>query len=73
MCMSEIQQLRELFIKRMTVDSETQDRRRSDFNQAIFEYYSFFDDEEDDECHTAPIFEDMSMDILQSLSVNWKI
>ena len=31
-------ELRELFIKRMTVDSETHDRRRKDFNQAIFGY-----------------------------------
>ena len=27
---------REFFIKRMTEDSETQDRRRKDYNQAIF-------------------------------------
>ena len=32
--------LKRLFIKRMTEDSETQDRRRKDFNQAIFHYYS---------------------------------
>ena len=32
--------LRELFIKRMTVDSEHNDRRRKDFNQAIFHYES---------------------------------
>ena len=31
-------ELRELFIKRMTVDSETTDARRKDFNQAIFHY-----------------------------------
>ena len=31
-------ELRELFIKRMTVDSEHNDRRRKDFNQAIFHY-----------------------------------
>ncbi len=30
--------LRELFIRRMTEDSETKDRRRKDFNQAIFGY-----------------------------------
>lgn len=30
--------LRELFIKRMTVDSESQDKRRRDYNQAIFHY-----------------------------------
>lgn len=33
-----VEQLRELFIKRMTVDSETQDRRKRDFNQAIFNF-----------------------------------
>lgn len=32
--------LRELFIRRMTEDSETDDRRRKDFNQAIFHYES---------------------------------
>lgn len=32
------EELKQLFIKRMTVDSETQDRRRKDFNQAIFHY-----------------------------------
>ena len=32
------EELRELFIKRMTVDSDHFDRRRKDFNQAIFGY-----------------------------------
>ena len=32
--------LRDLFIRRMTVDSETQDARRREFNQAIFHYES---------------------------------
>ena len=32
----QIHELRNCFIKRMTVDSETQDRRRKDYNQAIF-------------------------------------
>lgn len=32
------EELRELFIKRMTVDSDHNDRRRKDFNQAIFCY-----------------------------------
>lgn len=31
-----INELRDLFIKRMTVDSETQDKRRKDYNQALF-------------------------------------
>ena len=34
--MNAVSRLRELFIKRMTEDSETQDRRRKDYNQAIF-------------------------------------
>jgi hypothetical protein len=33
-----IAELRELFIKRMTIDSPHNDRRRKDFNQAIFHY-----------------------------------
>lgn len=33
-----IQKFKEMFVKRMTVDSETQDRRRKDFNQAIFHF-----------------------------------
>lgn len=33
-----IGELRELFIKRMTVDSDHNDRRRKDYNQAIFHY-----------------------------------
>ena len=37
---------RNLFIKRMTVDSDHNDRRRKDFNQAIFHYE---DDESIDE------------------------
>jgi hypothetical protein len=31
-----IEELRELFINRMTVDSDHNDRRRKDYNQAIF-------------------------------------
>ena len=31
-----MQKLREIFIRYLTVDSETQDARRKDFNQAIF-------------------------------------
>lgn len=33
---SKFSELRELFIRRMTEDSETKDARRKDFNQAIF-------------------------------------
>lgn len=31
-------ELRKLFIKRMTIDSDHNDRRKKDFNQAIFHY-----------------------------------
>ena len=39
-----IAELRELFIKRMTVDSNHNDRRRKDYNQAIF--FQFIEDGE---------------------------
>lgn len=42
-----IAELRELFIKRMTVDSDHNDRRRKDFNQAIFGWW-------EDEEHKCP-------------------
>lgn len=48
--------LRSLFIKRMTVDSETKDRRRKDYNQAIFGYRS--------DGGTFPCFEPMDMDMV---------
>ena len=35
-----IKELRELFIKRMTLDSPHTDRRKKDYNQAIFLYES---------------------------------
>ena len=35
-----ISDFRKMFIKRMTVDSETTDRRKKEFNQAIFHYES---------------------------------
>ena len=37
---STLAEFRELFVKRMTVDSDHNDRRRKDYNQAIF----FYDD-----------------------------
>lgn len=43
-----IAELRELFIKRMTVDSDHNDRRRKDFNQAIFHWW------EEDEVEADP-------------------
>lgn len=36
----ELAKIRELFIQRMTVDSDHHDRRRKDYNQALFHYYS---------------------------------
>lgn len=69
-------ELRELFIRRMTVDSETKDRRRKDFNQAIFyvekdedvdawnrecERYGFAPKEYGE---THPAFDDMDMDMV---------
>lgn len=38
------EELKRLFIKRMTEDSETQDRCRKDFNQAIFFYDDYSDE-----------------------------
>lgn len=35
-----IESFRQLFIKRMTIDSEHNDRRRKDYNQAIFKFES---------------------------------
>ena len=48
--------LRELFIKRMTVDSETPDARRRDFNQAIFHY--------DDKGHTYAVWSETDMEMV---------
>ena len=33
----DINTFRDLFLKRLTIDSETQDMRRKEFNQAIFD------------------------------------
>ena len=52
-----IASLRELFIKRMTVDSDHCDRRRKDFNQAIFHV--------DDECNRIyPAWGIITMDMI---------
>ena len=57
-----IEELRELFIKRMTVDSEHHDRRRKDYNQAIFSWWS------DDKTHlpenTFQCWSEMNMDLV---------
>lgn len=54
--MNIVSRLRELFIKRMTEDSETQDRRRKDYNQAIF---GFLDDGS-----TYQVFNDTDMNMV---------
>ena len=73
---SQINRLRELFVRRMTVDSETTDRRRKDFNQAIFHFES--DEEVDNYNHyceqyglpkkkygaTYPVWSEMTLDMV---------
>lgn len=48
--------LRNLFIKRMTQDSPHHDRRRKDFNQAIFGYH--------DDGSTYAVWSDTDMDMV---------
>lgn len=54
--LTNIAKLRTLFIKRMTEDSETQDARRREFNQAIFSY--------DDDGGTYAVWNNMDMDMV---------
>lgn len=54
--MSTVSRLRELFIKRMTEDSETQDKRRKDYNQAIFGFR--------DDGSTYQVFTDTDMEMV---------
>ena len=54
---------RNLFIKRMTVDSSHNDRRRRDFNQAIFDWWEE-DRVEADPSKTFPCWTPMSMDMV---------
>lgn len=51
--MNTVSRLRELFIKRMTEDGETQDKRRKDYNQAIFGFW--------DDGSTYQVFNDTDM------------
>ena len=57
-----IAKLRELFIKRMTVNSPHNDRRRKDFNQAIFSWW------DDNESHlperATAVWSNMTMDMV---------
>ena len=55
-------ELREAFIRRMTVDSDHHDRRRKDFNQAIFDYWS--DNEAKDPRDTYLVWSDLTMDMV---------
>ena len=52
-----ISELRGLFIKRMTEDSETHDKRRKDFNQAIFGY-------RDDGVSTYQVWNETTLDMV---------
>lgn len=54
---ADVSELRRLFIKRMTEDSETQDRRRKDYNQAIFGYC-------DDGIRTYQVWNEISLDMV---------
>ena len=56
-------ELRELFIKRMTVDSDHHDRRRKDYNQAIFGWWEE-DELEADPSKTFPCWTPMNMDMV---------
>ena len=55
-------ELRELFIKRMTIDSEHNDRRRKDYNQAIFGWWA--DEKIKTPENTFPCWTPMSMDMV---------
>lgn len=57
------EELRELFIKRMTVDSDHFDRRRKDFNQAIFGWWEE-DEAEADPSKTFQCWTPMNMDMV---------
>ena len=54
--MTDFAKFRVLFIRRMTEDSETQDRRRRDYNQAIFHYC--------DDGSTFAVWNDTDMDMV---------
>lgn len=57
MTQKELQILRDLFVEKMVVDSETKDRRRRDYNQAIFMY-------NDDCTRTCPVYSNTDMDMV---------
>lgn len=55
-----IAELRELFVKRMTVDSDHNDRRKRDYNQAIFGWWEE-DEKEADPSKTFQCWSNMNM------------
>ena len=55
-----ISKLRDLFISRMTVDSETNDRRRREYNRAIFHYYK----DEKRASQTYQVWSEIDMDMV---------
>lgn len=57
---SVIAELRKLFIKRMTVDSGHNDKRKRDYNQAIFGWWEE-DEEEADPSKTFQCWSNMNM------------
>ena len=57
---SVIAELRELFVKRMTVDSDHNDRRKRDYNQAIFGWWEQ-DEKEADPSKTFQCWSNMNM------------
>lgn len=57
-----ISELRDLFIKRMTVDSDHSDSRRKDYNQAIFSWWE--DEENKIPENTFPCWTPMTMDMV---------
>ena len=64
----QIHELRNCFIKRMTVDSETQDRRRKDYNQAIFCDYGNGEHEQVFSCTTM----EMVLDCFDDAVKDWR-
>lgn len=57
-----IAELRELFIKRMTVDSDTDDRRIKDYNQAIF-FWDFCEKDKTPE-NAMQVWDELTMDMV---------
>ena len=57
-----IGKFREMFIHRMTIDSETTDRRRADYNQAIFF--------EDDDGEYKQVFNETNLDMIMDCFAN---